>query len=292
MPENGLTIGSLLREAASYLSAHGVDSARLDAEVLMSHVTGLSRGFLPAHQRDPIDEPVLARFRGLIRERGDGHVPVQYLTGTREFRSLDFRVDPRVLIPRPETELLVEAFLAHRKDQSPGGQGIDPAIDACTGSGCVAISCAIEAPQARFVATDISSGALAVARANALDHGVADRVRFLQCDLLPPVGSGTIDAILANPPYVSESELATLMPEVRDHEPRSALVSGPSGLEIYERLIPGAARLLRSGGFLALELAASRDKPVAAILAAGPWVAIAVRNDFAGLPRVLIASRR
>ena len=214
-----------------------------------------------------------------------------YLVGRREFFSLSFRVGPEVLIPRPETELLLVALFDLVK-QRPAGD--PPRIaDVGTGSGILAVAAAKHLPAARVTATDLSPAALAIARANAAEHGVADRIEFLAGDLLAVVAAERrFDFILSNPPYVSEAEFERLPREVKDHEPRVALVAGPRGTEVIERLVPQAAGRLREGGHLLVEISPTIHEAAAAILAAEPRLAAATTlRDLARLPRVLVAKR-
>jgi release factor glutamine methyltransferase len=219
--------------------------------------------------------------------------PLQYLTGVQEFWSLSFHVTPAVLIPRPETEAIVETFL--RLNRRP-----DPLVlDVGTGSGCLAVAVAREVPGARVLACDRSEGALAVARDNAGRHGVADRIRFERGDLLDafrPAGvAGQADFILCNPPYVPEGALAGLSPEVRDHEPRAALVAGSDGLDVHRRLAAGAAGFLRpagvdgAGGRLIVEFGFGQEAGIRAVYApAAGWTVVEVRADLAGIPRLAV----
>lgn len=227
---------------------------------------------------------VAARFEAAV-ERRAAREPYEYIVGEAEFRGRFFGVDRRVLVPRPETEMLVDATLAL------GLRAGAALADLGTGSGCIAISLALERPDLAIWAVDLSEGALAVARDNAARHGASDRVRFVHGDLgsqnlLPP---GTLDAIVSNPPYVPEAEWRGLEPEVRDHEPREALVPGPTGGEAYATIARASREMLVAGGVLVLELGyRSRDEAAAAIERAGLAVAT-VRDDPRGIPRVLVA---
>jgi release factor glutamine methyltransferase len=217
-------------------------------------------------------------------------VPVAYLVGQREFFSLRFHVTPDVLIPRPETEFVVLAALDHLKAGGPQ----DPRVaDIGTGSGAIAVSIAKHAPDVRVTAIDISPAALAVARENSTTHGVADRIDFVQGDLLSALpAKPEFDAIVSNPPYVSDGEYATLVPQVKDHEPKLALVSGPTGTEIIERLIPQAAERLLPGGLLALEVSPMIAPRVVELLAAdGRFEAATIVKDLAQQARVVKALR-
>ena len=242
---------------------------------------------------------MLAKYFALITRRAAGE-PTQYLTGKQEFWGLEFEVTPAVLIPRPETEHVIEVALERL---GPRGIKIDlktgapsaplRVADVGTGSGCIAVALAHELPHAEFLATDISAAALEVARRNALRHGVAASIRFLETDLLggalpePP-----FDLIVSNPPYVARDDAASLPREVRDHEPSSALFGGPTGIEIYTRLIEQAATLLRSRGILVLELGyGAADNVRRMFHVQQAWANISITNDLAGIPRVIAAER-
>ncbi|HEY5999241.1 MAG TPA: peptide chain release factor N(5)-glutamine methyltransferase, partial [bacterium] len=227
------------------------------------------------------------RYERLLRERS-GRAPLAYVTGEREFWSLRLAVDARVLVPRPETETLVEAALAR-----VGGAA--RIADLGTGSGAVAIALAVELPLARLWAVDRSAAALEVARGNAATHGVAGRISFLAGDLCGPLASlaGTLDAVVSNPPYVPTAQIESLQPEVRDHEPRLALDGGPDGLAVIGRIVAQAPPLLRPGGLLLLEVGAGQAPAAAALLAGGgAFETIERLPDLAGIERVVAARRR
>ena len=228
----------LLERGADELARAGVDNARREAELLLGYALGCSSESLLAHLPEPVNPEAAGYFFHLL-ERRRGRVPLQYLIGEQEFWGLSFRVTPSVLIPRPETEGVVEAAI-ERLSALPLRTA--RLADVGCGSGCIAVALARELPLARVLATDISPAALAVARENAERHGVGARISFLQGDLLDPLleeeGAAPLDAVLSNPPYVAEPELQSLQPEVREHEPRVALVGGPEGLEVIQRLLP------------------------------------------------------
>lgn len=286
------TVGRLLEWTTAYLKQHGSESPRLEAEVLLAHARSCQRIELYTCFGDPAAAELRTKFRELVRRRSEG-VPVAYLVGHREFFSLDFRVTPDVLIPRPETEFLVMAVLDHLKARGPAGQRVDVA-DVGTGSGIIAISIARHAPQARLTAIDVSPQALAVAKDNAKRLGVAERVEFVHGDLfaaIPPEQS--FDIIASNPPYVSSKELAALPREVKAYEPELALAAGESGTAVIERLIPQAAERLAPGGSVLLEISPMLQQRVEALIAAegrlemGPTL-----KDLAGLARVVQARRK
>jgi release factor glutamine methyltransferase len=247
------TIGRLLTWTTDYLKQHGSESPRLDAEVLLAEARRSKRIDLYTAFNELADEITRTAFRELVRRRAEG-TPVAYLVGRREFYSLNFRVSPDVLIPRPETELVVMRVIDLAKQMS-ATQPHPTVADVGTGSGIIAVSAARQLPAARVTAIDSNPAALAIARQNAADQKVADRIEFIESDLFAAVPSEQrFNIIASNPPYVSEAEFAKLPPTVRDYEPRSALVAGPRGTEIIERLIPQAADRLEPGRWLLLEI--------------------------------------
>jgi release factor glutamine methyltransferase len=283
------------------LTAAGVPSAALTAELLLLHVLGRDRAWLYAHPEWALNGERRAEYANLLDRRAAG-APTQYLTGKQEFWGLEFEVTSDVLIPRPETEHLVEIALQRLGER----QGQPPRIaDVGTGSGCLAIALATEFPVASLVATDISPAALEIARRNAARHGVAGRVEFLEMDLLssfvPPVHPSSSPALLApgaqfdlivcNPPYIGLEEAPQLQREVRDHEPAQALFAGRQGLDLYPPLISQAESLLGDGGTLVVELGYNGAGSVRALLENEAWEDISVAHDLAGIPRVLSAQR-
>ena len=350
------TIIRLLDWTRQHFASKGIEDARLEAELLLAHALGLERVQLYVEHGRVVEEPQLGAFRELVRRRAQ-HEPTQYLLGQAWFRNLTLKVTPAVLIPRPETELLVDEALEliapHRKPAwkfergefhdyreesgAETGELIETgrpqppreprALDLGTGSGCIAIALAVECPQARVVATDISPEALAVARENVSACGVADRVTLLEGDLFdallnlaethpqprPPAAAalagGTrqervrefpeelkFDLITANPPYVAEAELAGLMPEVRDWEPRAALVAGPTGFEVIDRLLAEAPAYLKPHAALLMEIAfnqsaAMRQRIARRQAGTGPdgsaWEQVRIRKDLGGHERVV-----
>jgi release factor glutamine methyltransferase len=286
------TIGRLLQWTADYLKQHGSESPRLEAEVLLAHARGCQRIELYTSFSDPAADDLRTKFRELVRRRAEG-VPVAYLVGHREFYSLDFRVTSDVLIPRPETELLVMTLLDRIKVHGASDRPIELA-DVGTGSGIIGITTAKHAARTHVTAIDVSSAALAVAKDNAARLGVADRVRFIESDLLSALpAEPTFDFIASNPPYVSTDEMANLPREVRAYEPELALVAGPTGTSVIERLIPQAAERLRSGGSLLLEISPMLQQRVEALIAADArWELGSTAKDLAALARVVQARRR
>jgi release factor glutamine methyltransferase len=259
----------------------------LDAEVLLAFARGCQRIELYTAFSDIADDKLRTQFRDLVRQRALG-TPVAYLVGRREFYSISFRVTPAVLIPRPETEFVVIEVLDRIK-----GLGDAAVADIGTGSGAIAVSVAKHAPRARVTAVDLSPAALEVARGNIVEQGLSDRVECVLGDLLEPLPAGTqFDVIASNPPYVSESEYASLARDVKDHEPRLALVGGPTGAEVIARLVSEAADRIRTGGFLIMEISPmilDRVKELAA--ADSRWRLAAVVKDLAGYPRVVTLQR-
>ncbi|MDR7469429.1 MAG: peptide chain release factor N(5)-glutamine methyltransferase [Armatimonadota bacterium] len=273
-----------------HLLASGVEAAGLEAEVLLRHVLGLTRAALYLAWERPLDAAAWGRFCALLEERGRGR-PVAYLVGHREFMGLELRVDGRVLIPRPETEVLVE-FLLHVLADTPAAR----VIDVGTGSGAIAVALARFLPQVRVLAVDISAEALAVARENAARHQVADRITFARGDLLAPAprqGWNQVDAIASNPPYVDAASAAALPREVRDHEPAVALLAGADGTAFHARLAHEGPPLLRPGGWLVVEVGAGQAQAVSELFArAGTLEEIRTINDLAGIARVVAGRRR
>jgi release factor glutamine methyltransferase len=286
-----VTIAEAIQKAAMRLSAHKIENARLDAEVLLGHALGRDRAWLLIHMQDQLDDPGQRVYENYIDRRAVRE-PLQYITGFQEFWGLPFIVTPAVLIPRPETELVVESAIR------TGKTAATPVIvDLCTGSGCIAVSLAREHPQARIFATDRSGAALDIARRNARQNGVADRIRFLEGDLFEPLSEtdliGRVDIIAANPPYIRRDELPTLQPEVRDFEPTMALIAGPDGTEIAERIINTAPNYLRSGGSLVLEMGMGQTDALRKIVAAtGAYTEPEVLKDLAGIERVIVAKKK
>jgi release factor glutamine methyltransferase len=281
-----VTVNEALASAASRLRGAGVEHAALDAELLLRHVLGWDRAAVVARGEEPVPEREGLRFGWLIEARA-GRQPLQHLTGTQAFWRHEFVVGPEVLIPRPETEIVVEQALA----LAAGGR--EPRIaDVGTGSGAIAVSVAHERPDAAVVATDLSAGALATAAANASRLlGGRGRLRFVRGDLLAPFADGVFDLVASNPPYVSEAEWRRLAPEVRDHDPRGALVP-PEGVDaLYARLLAGAARVLRPRGFVVLEIGAGQSAAVSALAASAGFDPVRPVTDLQGIARVLIGTR-
>ncbi len=282
-----MTLRQALTAAAAQLAGdeHLCDNAARDAELLLLHQFGINRAQFFANPDRELTEEEEFVYRQSISRRAR-HEPIQYITGQQEFYGLNLHATPAVLIPRPETEHLVEAVLK----LLPADQPLKIA-DIGTGSGAIAIALAVHLPQAAITALDISPDALAIARPNAAEHNVADRIRFLQSDLLSTLGceAETFDAIVSNPPYIPTSDRDTLHPQVRDHEPAAALFAGPAGLDIYRRLIPEAWSALKPGGLLALEIGHGQQTDLSLLLAS--WQEVSFLNDLQQIPRVALALR-
>jgi len=286
------TIAALLQWTTDFFSQRSIAEPRLSAELLLAHAVGSSRMALyTQYDRVPADSQ-LANFRALVKQRAD-HVPVAYLIGKAWFFSLEFNVDKNVLIPRPDTETLVEQVIG-RVRQTPGWEA--PAIlDLCTGSGCIAIALAKNLPAATVVAIDVSAAALAVAKGNAELHKVADRITFLEGNMLDPLAGlnppRQFHVIASNPPYIPTGQIANLMPDVRDHEPRMALDGGPDGLDFPRHIAPAVRDHLVPGGLLALEIAFDQAVAVQAILASAGYLEnIRMVRDAAGHPRCVLGA--
>jgi release factor glutamine methyltransferase len=272
-----VTLQTALLQGRKLLEDAGILAPRLTAEVLLTHAIGCERSWLFAHSDEELKEVWWIHYGRYLHQRLEG-MPTQYITGVQEFFGRDFRVTPDVLIPRPETEHLIETALK---------LSVSTILDIGTGSGAIAATLALET-EARVTATDISAAALKIARSNS--RRLAALVDFVQCDLGTALRAHTFDMVVSNPPYIAETDRATLAKEVREHEPALALFAGADGLAVYARLIPEAARLLKPGGRLILELGFQSLDPVRAMLDGG-WSNIEVVPDLAQVPRVLSATR-
>lgn len=307
-----LDVRGALREAMARLGEAHVPSHSLAAELLLMHVLGCDRARLYSHPEELLNSEKAEKFFQLVAKRASG-VPTQYLTGRQEFWGLEFEVTPAVLIPRPETEHVIEVALerlGRERRQAPLR-----VADVGTGSGCIGVALAKELPRAEIFATDVSAEALEVARRNAARHGVADRIHFLECDLLDgcvgnqqeslspqqarhavPVPSTLatprLDLIVSNPPYVGRNDEQQLPREVREHEPYAALFAGATGVEVYGRIIEQSEELLASGGILVLELGYNSLDHVRGIFEVRKeWKDSRVTDDLAGIPRVFSVER-
>jgi release factor glutamine methyltransferase len=297
------SLGAALREGIVQLERENVPSAALAAELLLMHTLGRDRAWIYAHPEVVLEAAPREQYFSLLGRRVSG-VPTQHLTGHQEFWGLDFEVTPDVLIPRPETEHLIEVAVERLSLGSAAGSQRRKEefriADVGTGSGCIAISLAQEFPNSRIFATDISVAALEVARRNAARHGVQSGIEFVECNLMDallhqsPVTSHEsphCDLIASNPPYIGRLEAVALPREVRDHEPAIALFGGETGVELYAPLIVQAATLLKPRGILVLELGHNSAEHVARLLGTPNWASVVVTNDLAGISRVASAQR-
>lgn len=277
------TIGRILKWTEQYFKEKGIESPRLDAEVLLSHILGRERIYLYVHFDEPLEPAELARYREAIKQRVQ-RVPVAYIIGEKEFMGLTFRVTADTLVPRPDTEILVQAAIERLR-----ARGDAPRFaDIGTGSGAICLSVLHFLPKAQADTVDISPAARAIAEENAAALEVADRVTFHTGDLLAPLAGQCYDAILSNPPYIPDGDIAALAPEVRLKEPHTALAGGKDGLDFYRRLMANAPALLKDGGFLAVEVGIHQAAPVAA-LAVPSFSRTEILKDYAGIERVVIA---
>jgi release factor glutamine methyltransferase len=286
--EQSWTIGRLLDWTTKFLQQKGSESPRLDSEVLLAHALGCKRIDLYARHSEEAPESGRQRFRDLVRQRIEG-CPVAYLVGRKEFFSLEFTVNRAVLIPRPDSECVVDECLRLAKALEA------PAIlDIGTGSGCLPVAFAKHHKTAQVTAVDISPDALAVASENARKHGVAERIRFLQGDLFTSIPAGEcFDFILSNPPYIPHDDIAKLAPGVRDYEPHTALDGGADGFAVFDRLIAEAPARLKSDGYLLIEIGSPQEGPARERIGRHAEYELAKTvHDGSGHPRVLIARWR
>ncbi len=272
----GVTVREALDSAVIAIGAAGSDTPRLDAELLLGEALGIDRRGLYMDPSREVTGPAVRTFQGFVRRRSVEREPVAYILGRKGFRHIDLLVDERVLVPRPETELLVEVGL----DVAQGAK----VVDVGTGSGAIALALKQERPDIEAIGTDASGDAIAVARANAAALGLD--VAFRAGDLL--AGVGECDAILSNPPYIADGDRASLPPEIAAHEPPGALFAGADGLDLIRRLVPAAAAALTDGGLLAIEVGAGQAPVVAALLEAAGFGAVHARPDLAGIERVVV----
>jgi release factor glutamine methyltransferase len=280
------TVVEMIRWTADYLAGKGFHNARLNAELLLAGVLGLKRLDLYLQYDRPLTPEELAEYRDRLRRRARRE-PLQYIDGTAAFRDLVLKVDRRVLIPRPETERLVQEVL----DWAAGKADLH-AVDVGTGSGAIALALATEGPFARVVATDVSADALALARENHQLAAPEASVEFRLGDLLEPVRGERFHAVVSNPPYIGEEEAPALDAEVRDWEPAQALFAGHGGLDVIRRLVPQAAQALYPGGLLAMEIGAGQGAAVCAVIdETNAFGAPRVRPDLAGRDRIVLAER-
>jgi release factor glutamine methyltransferase len=293
-PGERWTILRLILWSAGWLKERGVEQGRLDAEHLLAHALGVPRLQLYLQHERPVPAEELAAFKPLLKRRATRE-PLQYIVGRAAFRELDLKVDARALIPRPETEGLVEVVLewARRRAASPDGTRSLRAADVGTGTGCIALSLAREGPFARVVATDASPAALELAAENTRGAGLDGVVELRGGSTLAPLAGERFDALVSNPPYIAEPERDGLEPEVRDFEPPLALYGGPDGLSVIRALVNGAADHLLPGGLLALEVGAEQSRSVSTLVeATGAFDPPRAHRDLSGRMRVLSATLR
>ena len=277
------TIRKAVSEGAQLLADAGVIDARMQSSSILSHALGRSRTYIIAHADDRLSDDQLRLFQRLLTRRA-GHEPLQHIVGHQEFFKLDFEVTADVLIPRPETELIVEAALeVSRADAAPS------IVDIGTGSGCIVISLLHELPRARAVATDISMNALRVAQRNGERHQVIDRLSLLQTDGFAAFGPDSrFSVAVSNPPYIAEPEIDGLAREVRDFEPRAALVSGADGLAHIRSLLTGAPARVRSGGYFIFEIGFGQRAAVQKLIDPAVWQLVEIRSDLQSVPRTFV----
>ena len=272
-----------LTSAIDRLTAAHVGSPRMNAEILLMFTLNCDRAYLYAHPERELTKDEMDRYLDALAQRSRG-IPSQYITGHQEFWGMDLIVSPAVLIPRPETEHVIETVL-------PLARAIakPKIVDVGTGSGCIALALARELSKSEIHATEISPAALEIARANAVRHQLESRVQFHQTDLLKGLELGSFDLVVSNPPYVGESEEDQVQLEVRKFEPRSAVFAGPTGLEVIAQLIPAAYAALQPGGWLIMEISGSIASGVRRLL--GTWQDVRIANDLQGIPRVVSARK-
>jgi release factor glutamine methyltransferase len=280
------TIGRVVRWAADDFRTRGIENPRLEAEILLASALGLERMRVIIEPERPLVGNELARYRDMIQRRRKGE-PVAYILGQREFYGRVFKLDRRVLVPRPDTEILVEVALVRTARCSMSAR----VLDLCTGSGCVAITLAAERPTLRVDAVDLSADAITVARENAIRLGAVFPVRWLVGDLFAPIDAEGYDLITANPPYIPESEIATLPADIRAFEPHAALSGGADGLEVTRRIVRDAPRFLGESGVLAVEIGSGQGDQVAGLFAEAGFVDVERKKDYGGHERVVSGVR-
>ncbi|SNV00015.1 Release factor glutamine methyltransferase [Megamonas hypermegale] len=277
------TINSLLNWTVNYFKSKNIQSARLDAEVLLSHVLRQERIYLYVHFDEPMEQNELSKFREYVKKRAQ-HVPIAYIIGEREFMGLPFKVTKDTLIPRPDTEILVENVLNNvDKDKEI------EIVDIGTGSGAIILSLLVNLPKAQGKTVDISSKAIEVAKENAVNLQVNDRCEFFVGDLFAPLNDNKFDVIVSNPPYIPQKDIATLEDDVKEYEPVSALTDGGDGLSYYRRLLSEGKAYIKENGFIALEIGIYQSEDVKQIAMDNGWKNIKIIKDYAGIDRVVLA---
>lgn len=282
------SIAEALLEATQVLNNSGVPEARREAGSLLSFILGKDRTFLISHAEDPLSDDAFQRFRDSVERRARGE-PLQYITGVQDFFGREFRVTPDVLIPRPETELLVEAAL-----ELVGAKSEPFICDVGTGSGCIAVTLLCELRNARAVGVDKSAAAIEVAKLNARNHSVLDRIEFAVSDCFDSLDASRhqFDMVVSNPPYVSEAMISGLQREVRDHEPLVALSPGPDGLAVIRRLLLEASAFLKDEGHLVMEIGFDQGEAVQRLIDSQVWRVLDIRPDLQSIPRIVILRRK
>lgn len=282
------TIAETLKQASEQLRAARVPNNVLDAQTLLAEALGKDRTYLIVNFNQQLDDDLLATYQSLVQRRSTGE-PLQYITGHQEFFGLEFEVTPDVLIPRPETEIIVEETIHLVQHDNIAAPVI---VDVGTGSGCIAVTLAREIEEARVIACDISLAALQVARSNAVRNKVEERVQFIESDLLAAFDEEDFaDFIISNPPYVAAKELPALQREVHDWEPHIALTDHGDGLSFYRRLLQDAPRHLKSGGYLICEMGYTQSEAVSAMVDPAVWEEPRLLDDLQGIPRTLVVRK-
>ena len=286
-----VTVLEIIQRSSDFLARKGVESPRLQIELMLAHVLQMPRLKLYLNFNRPLTAGELDALRGIVQRRG-AREPLQHILGSTSFCGLEMTVTREVLVPRPETELLAERAWEFLQQRAAGRQTPVQVLDFGTGSGCLAVALAIQAPQAQVHALDISEAALRVARENALRHKVAERIHFYASDGFASLPDGLkLDLLVSNPPYIPSAEINTLEPEVREHDPRVALDGGCDGLDYYRRLALETPPLLAPEGRLMLEFGDGQEEALREILPRPGWIVDAVEKDYSNQPRILIAHR-
>lgn len=283
------TISETLKEAGEHLRAASVANDLLDAQTLLAEALGKDRTYLIINFNQQLTGDVLSKFQAMVERRASGE-PLQYITGHQEFFGLDFEVTPDVLIPRPETELIVEEIIRIVQQNKITRPVI---VDVGTGSGCIAVALARELGDAHVIASDISLAALRVAGRNAARHNLKNQIAFVASDMLDAFAEKSFaDFILSNPPYVSDEEMSTLQREVRDWEPRLALTDSNDGLSLYRRLLKDTPSRLKSGGHLICEMGYTQSETISAMVDRAVWDEPRLLDDLQGIPRTIVLRKR
>jgi len=276
-----MTVHNLLSQASRCLQQAGIETPRLDAEVLLARATDSSRTALIAHPETVPAEEQAEQFQRWVELRTE-RMPLAYIIGSREFYGLEFEVGPAVLVPRPETEILVETAIGLLRDRPC------TVADLGVGSGAIAVALAVSLPEAHVYGTDCSQEALEIAARNAEKHGVGPRIHLRHGDLLQPLEGLQFDAVVSNPPYIRSDEIPLLQPEIALYEPREALDGGPDGLDYYRRIVPGAGAYLRPGRWLLVELGIGQSPEVRRMFRENGYIDVRAVNDYAGIERVVL----